>query len=54
MFNRDDNDDAEDEEEVINLKHRPDSLTVINTLIQEKLAPVETQPVVKHRSILHQ
>jgi hypothetical protein len=50
-FQRDDSDDTEDEDEFIILEHRPDPLTVINTLIQDNLAPVETQPVVKHRSI---
>jgi hypothetical protein len=51
-FKRDDSDDTEDEEEFIIIEHRPDLLTVINTPIQDNLAPVETQPVVKHRRIL--
>jgi hypothetical protein len=49
---RDDSDGTEDEEEFIIIEHRLDPLTVINTLIQDNSAPVDTQPVVKHRRIL--
>jgi hypothetical protein len=51
-FNRDDSDDTEDEEELIIIEHRADPLTVINTPIQDNLAPAATQPVMKHRRIL--
>jgi hypothetical protein len=51
-FKRDDTDDTEDEEELIIIEHRADPLTVINTPIQDNLAPAATQPVVKHHRIL--
>jgi hypothetical protein len=51
-FNRDDSDDSDDEEELIIIEHRADPLTVINTPIQDSVAPAETQPVVKHPRIL--
>jgi hypothetical protein len=35
------------------IEHRAEPLTVINTPIQDNVAPAETQPVVKHRRILH-
>jgi hypothetical protein len=52
-FKRDDGDDIEDEEEVMIIEHRLDPLIVINTPIQDNLAPVETQLILKHRRILH-
>jgi hypothetical protein len=52
MFKRDSSDDTEDEEEFIIIEHRPDPLTIINTPIQDGVAPAETQPVVKHLRIL--
>jgi hypothetical protein len=51
-FNRDDSDDTEDEEEVVIIEHRADPLTVINTPIQDNLAPAATQPIAKHHRIL--
>jgi hypothetical protein len=48
----DDSDDIEDEEEVIISEHRSDSLTEINTPIQDNVVPLKTQPAVKHRRIL--
>jgi hypothetical protein len=51
-FKRDDSDDTEDEEEFIIVEHRADPLTVINTPIQDNLAPVATQPIAKHHRIL--
>jgi hypothetical protein len=51
-FNRDDSDDTDDEEELVIIEHRADLLTVINTPIQDNLAPAATQPVVKHHRIL--
>jgi hypothetical protein len=51
-FKRDDSDDTENEEQFIIIEHRADPLTVINTPIQDGVAPAETQPVAKHRRIL--
>jgi hypothetical protein len=51
-FKRDYSDDTEDEEELVIIEHRADPLTVINTPIQDSVAPAATQPVVKHRRIL--
>jgi hypothetical protein len=52
-FKRDDSDDTEDEEEFLIIEYRPNPLTIINTPIQDNVAPAETQPVVKYRRILH-
>jgi hypothetical protein len=52
-FKRFDSDDIEDEEEVIIKEHKPDPLTAINTPIEDNVALVEIQPVVKHRRILY-
>jgi hypothetical protein len=51
-FNRNNSDNTEDEEELIIIDHRADPLTVINTPIQDNLAPSTTRPVVNHRRIL--
>jgi hypothetical protein len=51
-FKRDDSDYTEDEEEFIIIERRADPLTVINTPVQNNVAPVETQPAAKHRRIL--
>jgi hypothetical protein len=51
-FKRDNSDDTEDEEEFVLIEHTADPLTVINTPIQDGVAPTATKPVVKHRRIL--
>jgi hypothetical protein len=51
-FNRDDSDDTEDEEELVIIEHRANPLTIINTPIQDGVAPTATQSVVKHHRIL--
>jgi hypothetical protein len=41
-FNRDDSDDAEDEEDIIILKHKSDPLNVINSPVPGNVALIET------------